>query len=347
MALLDALLLRERRAIARAGMLAAAHRYDDALTELHDFESDRVAATREGLRAAAIDHFGAAAERAAGRSEGPRARARLDRARRYVTATLRPRLHRIEWRLRVQQLCHTRAEHLATLVAAAEAARAEIVAGTPPPEAWSRGGQSAIATAAALMGAEAITADDILYADDTSLRALRGAVMAAYPDDLAAAVPRLGHEFLRAVLLRQLHRPDLAALPMAECDDAEPLVCLEQARIAQLLGEPRVARTCLHGFAARAGGHRLVRRLHTGVFLAQLELTLGDEARALSVLEDVPVDLLGGRPALMYGRLLLDAGRAEEAQGLLSAIVARQPELEGAASLLAEAERLATRARAL
>jgi len=42
---------------------------------------------------------------------------------------------------------------------------------------------------------------------------------------------------------------------------------------------------------------------------------------------------------LMYGRLLLDAGNPEEAQVVLRQLVERQPELEGAEPLLAEAER--------
>lgn len=340
MALLDALLLRERRALARARTHASDHHYDEALSELHAFDSDRVSATREALRAEAIDHFGASAVRAAERSEGPRARARLDRARRFVTASLRPRLHKVEWRLRVHQLERTRAEHLVELVRQGEAARHRLEGGEAPPDSWATLAQrQVLAAVAARWELAELTSDDVLYADAASLSRARPEVAASYPDGLAEAVPRLGLGFVRAVLLLALQRPDRAALPLAEADDAEPLVCFERARTAQLLGLPHVARTCLQGFVARAGGHHRIRRLHTGVFLAQLELAIGDASRALEVMKTVPVERLGGRPALMYGRLLLDAGNPEEAQVVLRQLVERQPELEGAEPLLAEAER--------
>jgi len=339
MALLDALLLRERRALARARQHASDHRYDDALAELADFDSDRVSATRHTLRAAAIDHFGAAAERAARRSEGPKAQARLDHARRFVTGALRPRLHRVEWGLRVHQLSRTRAEHLVDLVQRAEEVRQQLGEGLAPPDAWQSLTHRALAreVAARWGAAEPLACDGVLYATAAELSAVRPAIAATYPDDLAGTVVRLGHGFLRGVLLLAIGRPDRAALPLAEADDAEPLVLFEQARAAQALGLTRVARTCLHGFGARAGGHRRIRRLHSGVFLAQLELALGDADRAREVLAQVPVDRLGGRPALMYGQLLLDAQRPDEAAALLRGVVERQPGLEGARRLLEQA----------
>jgi hypothetical protein len=344
MALLDVLLLTEQRAVARAQALAAEHRYDDALQVLGDLDSERAAAARHEVRAAAIDHYGRSAERAADRDDGPRAHARLARAQRFATPPLRPRYHRYAWGLRVRALSAVRAEGLVELVQRAETERRRWFEGDDAVEfvpSWaSESDKPLLKRVAKAWGLDRLPrVDELLYADTDRLRAARDAVARRYPDDLAATVPKVGDSFVQAVLLLSAGRPDRAALPLAEAPDDAPIVCFERARVAHLLDLAPVARDALLGFVAHAGGHRRIGRLHTAVFLAQMELAAGQEDRALELLLAVPPDQRGRRPSLMLGRLLLDRGELEQAQDVLHALVKRAPALKPARRMLEEANR--------
>lgn len=342
MALLDVLLLTEQRALARARALAAEHRYDDALTALAELDSERADEARAEVRAEAVDHFGKAAQRAAERHEGPRAHARLERARRFATPELRPRLHRYSWSLRVRQLTSTRAESMVQLVQRAEAERRRWFEGDDPVEmvdTWATESHKGVLKAVGeLWGLERMPrVDELLFAEDAALVAARPAVAALYPDDLTAELQALGPGFVQAVLLLAAGRPDRAALPLAESPDDVPIVCFERARVAHLLDLAPVAVEALRGFAAHAHGHRCIRRLHTAVFLAQMELACGREEQAIQLLSAMPPKARGGRPALMLARMLLDRGELEQAHEVLRELVHRQPELKGAQQMLDEA----------
>jgi tetratricopeptide (TPR) repeat protein len=183
---------------------------------------------------------------------------------------------------------------------------------------------------------EELTLDSLARADRFALRKARDLVAERYPEGL---LPKGGFSeaFVKGALCIALGRPDHAVLPLLEADDREPLVTFELARVAQALGHPDVAVLALEGFAARAGGHHRILRLHTGVFLAQMCLATGRTLQALELYEELPVALLGGRPALMFARLLLDHGREDDARRLLEEVAERQPDLEGLAPLLDEA----------
>jgi hypothetical protein len=320
-------LLHERRLLARARALAAEGRTTEAMATLDDLESPATDALRQALRAAAVERWCEAAERSAARGEGHRARERLTRARRYATPALMPRVQAVDRRLRAAAVRATRAEHRARLLD-----RAEQAAVDPAWASWTS--PQLCADAAATLGLEALRPDHVDALGEPGARALRPALDARYPAALHAPwdLP-----FTAGVLWLALGRPDRAALPLAESDDHQPLVCFELARTAHLLGLPDIARTALYGFVARAGGHHRVRRLHTGVFLAQMQLACGDATGALATLDAVPLRLIGGRPALVGARLLLDHGRAEQAAALLDQLLSTHPDLDGAAALRDEA----------
>ena len=110
----------------------------------------------------------------------------------------------------------------------------------------------------------------------------------------------------------------------------------ERARIAHILGFPNTALLALQNFRILVGDHRTIRRLNTGVFAAQMAVTIGDEARALHVIRAVPARFLGKRPLALFGRLLINAGELEEARTVLSDHVSRASDNEDALLLLDE-----------
>lgn len=345
MALLS--LLAEQRALAAAARLGARARFDDAMAALHDVEGPRVDAARHALREAAIAHYGAAAERAAARHEGRKAQHRLERAARFVTPPLRSRFHGHARAVRLAQVRATRAPDLVELVDRAETERARWYATERPepvPHWATESHQGLLRAVGEAWGlARMPQVHEVLYAPSEALRDARAPVQSHYAHDLADAVPRLGDGFVQAVVLVAAGRPDLAALPLAEAADDQPLVAFERARVAHLLDLAPVASRALAAFAAHAHGHRTVRRrLHSAVFHAQMALACGHDDLALRLLEQVPAAERGGRPTLMLARLRLDGGDAEGARDLLLPLAHDRPDLGEARRMLDEAvQRLA------
>jgi hypothetical protein len=251
----------------------------------------------------------------------------LDRARRYAGEG-HPALSALERRLRRKALRDTRPEHYAPLL--------DITLSAPPDPAWQALASSKLCKAVEEAWGCELAPTAIAQADRLSLRAARDLVADRYP---AGLLPKSGltEGFVRGVLCIALGRPDHAVLPLLEADDREPLVAFELARVAQALGHPDVAVLALEGFAARAGGHHRIHRLHTGVFLAQMCVATGRSLQALELYEDLPISLLGGRPALLFARLLLDHGRHDDAIALLAHVQGKQPDLDGLSPLLQEA----------
>lgn len=324
-------LLTERLTLRQARSLTDAGKFDDALDALLDLDGSKVDAVRKTIRDAAVRHWCAAATRAADRGEGPRARSRLDRARRYATLELRPMVQAVELRLRQAQIRQTKAEHwLPVLDAAAVPTDGQAAA-------WTDLASRSVVDKVAAAWGHPVDVDAVRTASDAELRTVRDIIAARYPAEL---VPRtgLGTPFVSATLWLALGRPDVALLPLLESDDREPLVCFELARVAHALGHPAVAGLALDGFVARAGGHHRIHRLHSGVFQAQMALACDEGERAIALFDALPMALIGGRPALIYTRLLLDAGRRHDAAALLDAVEARHPEIDGASTLREEAE---------
>lgn len=311
----------------RARSMADAQEFDEALQLLAEMEGEAVRTVRTSVRDDAVRYWVDAAERTAERGEAAKTRLRLQRARRYA-GDGHPALDALERRLRRKALRETRAEHYAPLL--------DVTQSGPPDPGWQLLRSKKLGRAVeALWGVE-LTPDAVEHADRLALSAARDLVADRYPSGL---LPKHGLDeaFVRGALNVAIGRPDCAVLPLLEADDREPLVAFELARVAQALGHVDVAVVALEGFAARAGGHHRIDRLHSGVFLAQMCLATGRTLQALELYEDLPVALLGGRPSLLFARLLLDHGRGDEAAALLRGVQERQPELDGLEPLLQEA----------
>ncbi len=324
MPLLDT--IRETLEMRRARALADAEQFDEALQVLAELGSNAAEAVRISVRDDAVRYWVLAAERTAERQEAGKTRARLDRARRYAGEG-HPVLLALERRLRRKALRDTRPEHYAPLL--------DITLSAPPDPAWQALASRKLCAAVEASWGCHLDTGAIARADRLTLRAARDLVADRYPNGL---LPKGGlpEGFVRGALCIALGRPDHAVLPLLEADDREPLVAFEIARVAQALGHPGVAVLALEGFAARAGGHHRVHRLHSGVFLAQMRVATGRSLQALELYEDLPIALLGGRPALLFARLLLDHGRHDDAVALLVDLRAKQPKLDGLLPLLIE-----------
>lgn len=346
MAWLDSLWTRDGRALSRARSLLDQGLHDEALDALRPIEGDTADALRTEARQAAAARWLADAVEACTADQGDRMRKLLARARRYHEPGLDPLFRAADRTIRCHQIRQVAPEHWLRLLDAADDQRhppndAELGDDAPPPRHALFASLRTLAVPAAIWDrdpdAAPVSVERIERADRQQLRALVEPLSAAYPDDLSASIPRLGEEFVRAVLLIAAARPDLAALPLVELPESDPLVCFERARVAHLLGLPRLALTALQGFSTLVGGHRTIRRLNTGVFLAQMAVAVGEPERGLAVLDELPVRYLGRRPVVLYARLLLHSGRLDDAIALLDEHVARHPDHDDATSLLAEA----------
>lgn len=326
---------RERRTLFQARSLLDSGQFDDALDLLRDLDDPDIASLRHQVRRAAATAFLREALAACEAGDGKRMRQRLARARRYHTPVLEPLFQATERRIREHQVRVTAPEHWLTLLDAARELEAHLSVGDT-----SRGelfrSRRLIRQAQPAFGAP-IHAEAVEGAGRDVLRAVQGAVRAEYPDELGERVPHLGEPFAQAVLFIALGRPDLAALPLLELPETEPLVSFERARVAHALGQSRLALTALQGFVTLVGGHRTIRRLNTGVFLAQMAEVVGEPERALAVLDELPVRIMGRRPVALYARLLLQVGRGSEARALLADHLERHPDHPEARALFERA----------
>ncbi|MCA9570404.1 MAG: hypothetical protein KC656_21315 [Myxococcales bacterium] len=206
--------------------------------------------------------------------------------------------------------------------------RQQMLAGEPAPPRYATFAHPRLIEQVGLAGVDldALEARDLTTALD--------AVAAAYPEELAHRVRRLGVPFARCALWIAGGRPDLAVLDLLELPDADPLVCLERARVAYALGLSVPAALALTDFLMHHGRHVVVRRLHTGVFLAQLAHANGDDARAVDILQSLPRDGIGRRPVLLLAELLEGLGRQDEAAKVLRAWSDDHPSDDDAAERL-------------
>ena len=343
MAWLDNLFSSERRTLASAQGLFETARYDDALIMLEDLKSDDAGILREEVAAAAARHWLDKALDATDAGDGKRLRKVMARARRYHRPAIDGMYRDTDRRIRERRVRLTAPEHWVELLTAAISQSREYFGkpgglGVPRYRVFvsRRLLMFAGTTWAADPEARMPDAEDIDAATPAALLSLMDAIRAMYPDDLGATIPALGAPFVRAVLQIANGRPDLATLPLLELPESDPLVCFERARIAHILGFPNTALLALQNFRILVGDHRTIRRLNTGVFAAQMAVTIGDEARALHVIRAVPARFLGKRPLALFGRLLINAGELEEARTVLSDHVSRASDNEDALLLLDE-----------
>ncbi len=338
--------LQERRALARARALVRAGEYDDALDALDASEGDDAQSIRTEARREAARHWLDKASDAADAHDGRALKRHWARAGRYRFDSIDHWFRDIDRRVRREQVALTSADHWVELVNTAEVQRVRWQSLDDPSlasvPAWGSRARLAMlrrATAEWEVGDTSISPEDLDRATPQALTQVLPHLQSGYPDDLAEGVYRLGPEFARAVLLMCVGRPDLAALPLVELAESEPLVCFERARVAHALGLPRTALLALQGFALRAGGHTRIRRLHTAVFAAQSALACGERGHALELLlQHVPVRQLGGRPLMLTATLMAESGQAREAQTLLGDHLSRHPDDGGARTLLTRLE---------
>jgi tetratricopeptide (TPR) repeat protein len=170
---------------------------------------------------------------------------------------------------------------------------------------------------------------------DTEEQSARLALaLESYPADLRSGAAALGPEFATAILDLGDGRPDLALQGLSSLPDDAPLVCLERARAAHLLGDPAAAARSLRAFAARAGGHRPIGAEHTGEMLAQALAESGDPTGALRVLRDVRVQAPHAG-SVLFAQLLEHRGELAEAEGVLRDLISRNPRQAGLYLMLA------------
>lgn len=176
---------------------------------------------------------------------------------------------------------------------------------------------------------EGIAAEDAL-----EMAARLDLILENYPDHLRDTVADLGADFAGAVLALDEGRADLALQALLALPDDAPLVIWETARAAHALGDPKAAARALARFERAAGGHYGIGRLHTGVFLAQLQAEAGDLPTALATLRHVrKSEDVGG---FLFAQLLHANERLEEAEKVVRAELKKNGRFLPFYALLAE-----------
>lgn len=151
-------------------------------------------------------------------------------------------------------------------------------------------------------------------------------ILQEYPRELRDAAQTLGQPFLRCAVWLAGGRPDLAVIDLIELPDTHPAVCLDRARVAHALGLDGTAALALSDLVLNHGRHVVVRRLHTGVFLAQLLHDAGNTERAVELLLGLPLHGIGRRPVFLLADLLLELERSAEAGEVLRTWFAEHPD---------------------
>ncbi len=345
MAWLDNLFSAEHRRVASARELFAEDKYDEALELLQTLESPQAGELRKQIQVAAAKLWLDEALDATDAGDGNRLRRVMARAGRYHHDEIDEMYRETDRKIRERRIRLTAPEHWCEVLLAAVTQRNEYFR---TPQALGVPKYRVFASRRLLLyagtswatdpegEAEAPSTDDIEAASPEKLTMLIDAIQTMYPDDLAETVPSLGAPFVRAMLQVANGRPDLATLPLLELPESDPLVCFERARVAHILGYPRTALLALQNFRVLVGDHRTIRRLNTGVFAAQMAVSIGDEARALTVIRTVPIRFLGKRPLALYARLLMNAGELQKANDVLEDHISRGSDNEDALLLLDE-----------
>ena len=327
----------------RIRALVQEHRYRDALELLAQSDDEQAEEWASEISEFAAVHWLRQAEAACHRDDRKGMNAALAEAARYYRDDLGPVFREARRRIRARILEITIAAHWVVLLHAASDQRAAHFTGveTPtPPASWSAfENRRLVKSAARRMGLDTLDAVTLDRLDAKTLDKARRSIRKAYPEALHDAVERSEPEFLRAALHVALGRPDLAVLPLLELSTTEPLVCLERARVSFSLGFPGTAMLALSDFRNNHGDHLAVRRLHTGVFMAQMAVQCGDMERAVEILEELPLHEVGRRPVLLFAELLAETGQLPRACGVLEDWTREHPEDDEAIENLAALRR--------
>lgn len=312
-----------------AGLLDQ-HRYREAAAELEGTDTPVPTAMHERIARAASEHWLGEAEGACTAGDRDRMNAALAEAARWYSDDLGPLFRDTRRRIRQHTLELTSAGHWVALLRAAADQRNH--ARTRVPEGWRAfANPRLLEDCAGLLGGT--DPEALERADRVALEACREALVATYPEPLHADVRAARPDLVRAALLVAACRPDLAVLPLLELPDSDALVCLERGRVAFALGFPATALLALGDFAANHGQHLTVRRLNTGVFMAQMAVACGDEAHAVEILAGLPLESVGRRPVLLYARLLARVGRGDDGADVLDAWLVGHPDDDEAVAL--------------
>jgi hypothetical protein len=287
------------------------------------------AAERARVEDLAVQHWLAEADAAQTNSDRTRMNACLAEAARFRRPDHAPLFREARRRMRARTLELTAAPHWVDLVHAAAYQREHYFHGARPPlpDTYRTFENPRLLASVGPLAADPAALDTV----DPSPHSDR--IAACFPTDLRDGIARLGAPFLRAHLALAAARPDLAVLDLLELPDHEPLVCLERARVAYALGFPATAATAIADFVRLHGEHVVLRRLHTGVFQAQMALAAGDPEQAVALLSDLPLDAIGRRPVLLLVRLLRETGAVDRAEAVLAEWCAAHPDDEEARAL--------------
>ncbi len=323
----------------RVRSLVTEHRYREALEILGQSDDEDAGQWSTEISHRAAVHWLSEAELACNRDDRKAMNAALAEAARYYRDDLGPVFREARRRIRARILELTIATHWVVLLHAASDQRAAHFTGAAasvPPASWKAfENRRLLKSAARRMGLETLDATALDRLDAKTLDKARKSVRKAYPDALHAYVDQCAPEFLRAALHVASCRPDLAVLPLLELPTTEPLVCLERARVAFSLGFPGTAMLALSDFRTNHGEHLAVRRLHTGVFMAQMAVQCGDLERAVEILDELPLGEVGRRPVLLFAELLAETGELTRAHGVLGGWLSEHPDDDEARERLA------------
>lgn len=294
----------------RLQTLLDANRYREAMLVVAEPETPNPEEAELAIAKRAATHWLAEADRACRAGDRERMNSSMAEAARYHREELRTAFLETRRRIRDHTLSLTVASHWDELLklAANERNRLHDPDEAPPP---------AFATFAIQSLTAGLEAEEIAAMKADALEERRVSVRKTYPGTLWARVDQADREFLRAALLVAAGRPDLAVPLLLELSDADPLVCLERGRTAYALGQVSTAMLALGDFAMLHGSHETVRRLNTGVFMAQMAEMVGDARRAVEILERVPLAQVGRRPVLLLARLYGEIDRSERGRSLL------------------------------
>lgn len=281
----------------------------DAVVELLEAAGASTETLHEVRRQAAL-HWLGEADRACREGERERMNAAMAKAAMYRHPDFAPAYRETRRRIKDHTLSLTLASHWAELVAAARYERNRL----HDPDAEPLPGFATFVNPSLAAGLDAHAIEQLTR---DGVDQVRPRVREAYPASLHAEVDQAHPDFVRAALFVAVGRPDLAVPLLMELEDTAPLVCLERARTAYALGQLSTSMLALGDFAMHHGAHETIRRLNTGVFMAQMAEMAGDPARAVEILERVQIEQVGRRPVLLLARLYGRIGDPQRGRDLL------------------------------
>lgn len=171
------------------------------------------------------------------------------------------------------------------------------------------------------------TPTNLFDEDQEELAQRLALIVEGYPAPLRPAVAGLGAPFAEAVLALDGGDTEGALQALITLPDDQPLVQWERARAAHALGDAPTAIRAVRQFAKLAGGHFLMGRDHSGVFVAQMLAETGDLPGAVRVLREIRTgkDNGGTSGAFLFAQLLFATKELPEAEQVLAGLIRQHP----------------------